>query len=71
MDGKTVHVSDVLVDPEYTYLEAQKKGGYRTMLGVPLLREGMPLGVLLLMRRAVRPSPTSRLSWSAPLPTKR
>jgi signal transduction histidine kinase len=55
MDGKTVHVSDALVDPEYTYLEAQKKGGYRTMLGVPLLREGTPLGVLLLMRRAVRP----------------
>ena len=55
MDGKTVHVSDALVDPEYTYLEAQKKGGYRTMLGVPLLREGMPLGVLLLMRRAVQP----------------
>jgi two-component system NtrC family sensor kinase len=55
LEGKTVHVSDVLADPDYTYPEAQRRGGYRTMLSVPLLREGMPLGVLLLMRRTVQP----------------
>jgi two-component system, NtrC family, sensor kinase len=55
MEGKTVHVSDVLADPEYTYPEAQRRGGYRSMLSVPLLREGMPLGVVLLMRRTVQP----------------
>jgi len=53
--GKTVHVSDTLADPNYTFLEVQKKLGYRTMLGVPLLREGMPIGIVLLMRRVVRP----------------
>jgi two-component system, NtrC family, sensor kinase len=55
LEGKTVHVSDVLADADYTYPEAQRRGGYRTMLSVPLLREGMPLGVLLLMRRTVQP----------------
>jgi signal transduction histidine kinase len=53
--GKTVHVPDVLADPEYTYLEFQRKAGYRTILGVPLLREGMPIGIVVLMRRSVRP----------------
>jgi GAF domain-containing protein len=54
-DGKTVHVSDTLADPDYTYHEVQRKLGYHTMLGVPLLREGMPIGIVLLMRRVVRP----------------
>ena len=55
MEGKTVHVADVLADPDYTYPEVQRRGGYRTMLSVPLLREGLPLGVVLLMRRTVQP----------------
>ncbi len=53
--GKAVQVADVLADPEYTYLEPQKKAGYRTFLGVPLLREGKPIGVLTLARRAIAP----------------
>jgi two-component system, NtrC family, sensor kinase len=52
---KTIHVADVLADPNYTYPEVQRRGGYRTMLSVPLLREGAPLGVVLLMRRTVQP----------------
>ena len=55
MEGKTVHVSDVLADPEYTFMEVQRRASYRTMLGVPLLREGMPIGIVLLMRRTVQP----------------
>jgi GAF domain-containing protein len=54
-EGKTVHVPDVLADPEYTYLDAQKVAGHRSTLGVPLLREGSPIGVVLLMRRSPQP----------------
>src|SRR5262245_7504787 len=54
LEARTVHVADVLADPEYTYLEAQKRLGFRSTLGVPLLREGIPIGIILLMRRTVR-----------------
>jgi two-component system, NtrC family, sensor kinase len=53
---RTIHVPDVLVDPSYTWAEVVKKsGGYRTIVGVPLLREGVPIGVLTLARSEVRP----------------
>ena len=52
---KTVHVTDVLADAEYTNLDMQQKLGLRTVLGVPLLREGKPIGVISLVRRSVRP----------------
>jgi GAF domain-containing protein len=55
LTGKIVHVPDVLADPEYTFLELQRTAGYRSALGVPLLREGVPIGIVALMRRSVRP----------------
>jgi signal transduction histidine kinase len=53
--GKPVQIPDVLADPEYSNLEPQRLGGYRTHLGVPLLRDGTPIGVILVSRRTVRP----------------
>ena len=50
LEGKTVHIPDVLADPEYTFLEAQKLGHYRANLAVPLLREGNLIGALSLNR---------------------
>jgi two-component system, NtrC family, sensor kinase len=44
-----------LADPDYEMKDAAKLGGVQTMLGVPLLREGAPIGILLLQRKAVRP----------------
>src|SRR5262245_34666601 len=55
LEGKPVHIIDALADPEYTFVEVQKRGGYRTMLAVPLLREGTPIGVLHVNRTVVRP----------------
>jgi two-component system NtrC family sensor kinase len=55
LEGKTLQIADVLADPEYGLNEAQRLGGYRTHLGVPLLREGKPIGVILLSRSTVKP----------------
>jgi GAF domain-containing protein len=51
----TVHIPDVLVDPEYTWREAIERGEIRTMLGVPLMRGGAPIGVFQMTRATVRP----------------
>src|SRR5262245_61391032 len=55
LEGAVAHIPDVLADPEYRFFEGQKLGGYRTALGVPLLREGTPIGVIILTRPTVRP----------------
>jgi two-component system NtrC family sensor kinase len=55
LEGVAVHIPDVTTDPEYTFLEGQKLGGFRTMLGVPMLREGIPIGVIALTRSEPRP----------------
>ena len=55
LEGKIIHIADVLADPDYAWPEAQRLGGFRTMLGVPMLREGVPIGVLALTRDEVRP----------------
>ena len=55
LEGRVVHIPDVKADPEYTLVEAQRLGDYRTILAVPMLREGVPIGVLILTRSEVRP----------------
>src|SRR5215468_2368171 len=55
LTAQTIHLPDCLADPEYKWFESQKIGGFRTMLGVPLLREGSPIGVLALTRSQVEP----------------
>jgi GAF domain-containing protein/anti-sigma regulatory factor (Ser/Thr protein kinase) len=55
LDGDIVHVLDVLDDPEFDNFENQRLGGFRTVLGVPLLREGKSIGVLFLSRDVVNP----------------
>src|SRR5262245_13852171 len=55
LEGKSVQIIDVVADPEYTLIEAQKRAGFRTLLGVPLLREAVPIGVLHLYRTVVQP----------------
>jgi signal transduction histidine kinase len=55
LEGRVVHIADALTDRDYALREVQKLGGYRTMLGVPMLREGIPIGVLTLTRVQVLP----------------
>jgi transcriptional regulator with GAF, ATPase, and Fis domain len=55
LECKIIHIPDVRVDPEYTWIKAQRFGGFRTVLAVPMLREGNSIGVLTLTRSEVRP----------------
>jgi signal transduction histidine kinase len=55
LEGRVIHIPDVLNDRDYTWAKAQELGGFRTVLGVPMLREGVPMGVLSLTRYEVRP----------------
>jgi signal transduction histidine kinase len=55
LEGGVVHIEDVLADSEFTLLDAQKLGRFRTVLAVPLLREGTAIGALFLTRPEVEP----------------
>jgi signal transduction histidine kinase len=54
LEGKPIHIADVQADPDYTMTEVIRTG-FHTILGIPLLREGNPIGVIILGRTAVRP----------------
>jgi len=55
LERKPVQIVDVLADPEYAMRELQQRAGFRTVLGVPLLRDGVPIGLLSVNRTTVRP----------------
>ena len=55
LEGQVIHIADVLADRDYTWAQAQRLGDYRTVLAVPMLREGSPIGVLNWSRSQVRP----------------
>jgi two-component system NtrC family sensor kinase len=55
LEGVVVHIPDVQADPDYHFNEALRLGNYRTLLGVPMLREGTPIGVVTLTCSEARP----------------
>jgi len=55
LERQTVHIHNVLADPDFVLLDIQRQQGLRTALGVPLMREGAPIGVLFLSRKQVKP----------------
>jgi signal transduction histidine kinase len=60
LESRVVHIPDVLTDPEYSY-GAQPLGGYRALLGVPLLRDGSCVGVMAISRRTPQPFTTKQI----------
>jgi signal transduction histidine kinase len=61
LEGKPIQIPDVLADSDYSVPLPQKLSGWRTHLGVPLLREGKPIGVILLSRKIVKPFDAKQL----------
>ncbi len=55
LERQTVHIHNVLADPDFVLLDIQRAQGLRTALGVPLMREGTPIGILFLSRKQVKP----------------
>jgi GAF domain-containing protein len=55
LDRKSVQIPDILADPEFTWFESQRLGKHRTLLGVPLLREGVLIGLVGIGRNKVQP----------------
>ncbi|HSM41365.1 MAG TPA: ATP-binding protein, partial [Afifellaceae bacterium] len=55
LNGEIVHIHDVELDPDYTFLEAKTVGGLRTVLAVPMLREDEAIGVFAVTRQVVEP----------------
>ena len=66
LEGRPIHIADVKADPDYTF-EAQKFDAYPRILGVPMLREGVPIGVLTLIRAEVRPFTDKQIESSVDL----
>jgi signal transduction histidine kinase/CheY-like chemotaxis protein len=55
LERRTVHVPDVLADEDYWFPELQRRGGYRTLLGVPMMSDDVPIGAIAIWRTAVDP----------------
>src|ERR1700686_2747121 len=55
LEGVVIHIPDVEKDPDFTFTEAARLGDIRANLGVPMLREGRPVGVFSLTRSEPRP----------------
>ena len=62
VEQRTVHIADILEDREYRFWEAQRAGAYRTILGVPMMRDGFPIGLFVVWRREVRPFAVREIS---------
>ena len=71
LERDVLHVADVAAEPDDTHAATQQALGIRTYLGVPMLRDGNPIGAIGLFRREVELSLIGKLSWSRRLPTKR
>ena len=74
LTNKPVHIADMRADPAYLVRDPLRwrRGSRRRadVLGVPMLKEGEVVGAIAIYRQEVRPSPTSRSSWSRTSPPR-
>ena len=61
IERKIVHIPDVLADPDHKFSAAAKLGEFRTVLGVPFMRQGVPIGALFLARSDIDPFSQSQI----------
>src|SRR5262249_10899560 len=61
LESRVIHFPDILADADFIWHESQQLGGFRTALGVPLLREGSAVGVMALARTKVQPFSTKQI----------
>ena len=61
LTGRIVHMPDIREDPEYTYQEVAKAADFRSVLSVPMLRDGKPIGTITVYRVAAKPFPDSQI----------
>jgi GAF domain-containing protein len=54
-ERRTIHIPDVFADPGYKYWEAQRLGNFRTLLTVPLVRQGTAIGAIAMWRTEMKP----------------
>ena len=70
-EKRPVQILDALADPDYRDAESQRLGGYRTMLGVPMLSGGAVVGVIVVWRQEVRAFADKQVELLTPSPTRR
>ena len=71
LERRPIHIPDVLADPDYTYMGGQLAAGFRTLLGLPLLREDTLIGVFVIGRTRVDPFTNKEIELATSLPTRR
>ena len=61
LTGHIVHMPDIRLDPEYVYQDVAKAADYRSVLSVPMLRDGQPIGTITVYRDVARPFPDTQI----------
>jgi GAF domain-containing protein len=65
LEGVVIHIPDVAADTDYNFSEAQRLGDFCSLLGVPMMREGVPVGVIVLTRSEARPFTDKQIELAA------